>query len=135
MAGKNRRALTFLLDSGDHPEWVATVAFYTALQIVEAAIVAVEGQSSSGHKERHEMLKRERKYKSIWEHYRPLFTASLVARYLNASDNSSGYRSFEDFMRPEAVKSELVNHRLHKVKQSVEKLLKKKDHKSALENC
>lgn len=76
-ADENHRFLE-TIDAKQFPGWVATVAFYTALQLVEA-MVARSNKHFKGHGSRHRFLKNERE--DLWKDYHPLFNLSLVARY------------------------------------------------------
>lgn len=82
MAAGNRRALKVMLPRiNDHPEWVITMAFYTAVHFVEASR-ANRGAHSSSHADRNAYVKTEISLRSIKTLYDKLYTASLVARYL-----------------------------------------------------
>ena len=53
LANRNHDALGALLNASDeHPEWVATIAFYKALQIVEAAFATAGHGHGHGHSKR-----------------------------------------------------------------------------------
>ena len=94
-----------------HPEWVTTIAFYKALQIVEAVFSRdkdiIHRQS---HETRLETLKQTRAYEKLYRHYRPLHAASVVARYLTAYRSGKAYEKFSDFMSAEQVKNEMLGH-------------------------
>jgi hypothetical protein len=78
-AAANKRTLDYLREKiDDHPQWVVTVAFYTALHVVEA-VFAKHGFNTDDHTLRHQTLKRDRRYQKIWTHYQPLFNDSILA--------------------------------------------------------
>jgi hypothetical protein len=65
-----------------HPDWVVTVAFYTALHMVEAMFFEdLATQHTSLHIDRNKELQTHR-YSHIWYDYRPLYSISRLARYL-----------------------------------------------------
>jgi len=82
LANKNHDALMHLLKDVDtFPEWVTVIAFYKAVQIIEAVFVHVQGRCCHGHQKRLAELK-SKGYKALHSHYRALWSASCVARYL-----------------------------------------------------
>lgn len=130
LANKNHAALLHLMaDPAGHPEWVATIAFYKAVQIVEAVIATDLNQHSTSHHQRLLTLKAHR-FKAIFREYRPLLTASRVARYLaDAGDRdldgktvidapAGEFRTFADYVPAADVVNELVNKRLRKLEQA-----------------
>jgi len=127
MAERNGEALHYLKERhNDFPEWVTVTAFYKALHHVEAVFTADPNiRHTSDHSQRERMLKKNRRYSHIWEHYRPLIAASMIARYLR--DNDPGdpeyYATFTDYMSPDDVVASLVNHRLRQVQKSCDTLL------------
>lgn len=122
-AKRNQQTLDYLLKEVDqHSAWVATVAFYKALHLVEA-VFATDPNIRHGHshEEREDFLKSTRKYSHIWKHYRLIWAASVIARYLE--DRTDQYSSFDEFMTPDDVKVNLVGHWLQQVEQSASKIL------------
>lgn len=119
LANRNHEALEHLLEQpGRFPEWITTIAFYKALQMVEASFAHTQTGRTSTHGDRLDRLKREKRYQHIFKHYRPLWEASMVARYL--SDLSGrDYRSFTDYMKPEVVVAQIVRHRLRQIENSL----------------
>ncbi len=104
LANKNHAVLLHLLEDVEtFPEWVAVTAFYKALQIVEAMFVCQHGRSCHGHSARLDALKR-RGYKEEHKHFRVLWAASSVARYLHDADSDKSYCSFADYMPPDRVR-------------------------------
>lgn len=116
LANKNHDVLLHLLNDADRfPEWIAVVAFYKAVQIVEAVFVHKEGRCCHGHQRRLDALKT-RGHKDLYKHYRALWAASSIARYLVDTDvPPKGYSSFSDYLSPEDVKNRLIKRRLHGV--------------------
>lgn len=104
LANKNHAVLVHLLEDVEKfPEWVAVTAFYKALQIVEAVFVHKHGRSCHGHPERLNALKR-RGYEEEHKHFRVLWAASSVARYLHDAGSGRSYCSFTDYMAPDRVR-------------------------------
>ena len=114
LANRNHQLLTHLLQIGGYPDWVATVAFYKAVHVVEALFAANMGRHSISHADREATLKTAI-FKNVWKDYSHLATASRVARYLEAS-NAGVFSNFADFMGEEDVKR-LVRKRLFGVEQ------------------
>jgi hypothetical protein len=103
-------------------DWVTTVAFYKALHIVEAVFAANGPRRHGGsHPDREQLLKGNRQYSNIWKHYRPLWAASTIARYLEYQ--GSQYASFTAYMDHRRVQSEIINHRLRQVETSAQHFL------------
>ncbi len=69
----------FLGTVGDeYPDWLAVVAFYEAVHLVEA-LFARRGTPSNNHSQRKRRLKVS--YPVIWKQFRPLYHASKLVRY------------------------------------------------------
>lgn len=132
LANKNHLVLELLLDqSPPHPEWSATLAFYKAVHVVEAVFANCDRTHSNGHDDRLKRLK-SRKYNPIFLHFRPLYVASLIARYLvdtgsrrvyDHVSSAPSYSSFEDYMSSEDVKKRLIEKRLRGVESASVSLL------------
>ena len=105
------------------PDWTATVAFYKALHVVEAAF-ACENPARHGtdHPSRERVLKSDVKYAHIYRNYRVLYSASLVARYMQ--DNQTDFTSY---LTPRQVIDVLLKHRLHEVEKSASKKMRNPD--------
>ncbi|MDP7016059.1 MAG: hypothetical protein QGG36_09685 [Pirellulaceae bacterium] len=125
LANRNEAALQFLLSSNgtSHPEWIATVAFYKALQLVDAAYRNRTGRSNHDHASRNRVVKKQPFPRALNRSYRALWAASTVARYLHDNTTDTDYSSFVDYMPDEQVVAELVQHRLHDVEQIVMQML------------
>jgi len=118
MAKRCQVTIDFLLtEKEQHSEWIAVVSFYKALHLVEMLFAAEGITHSRNHESRESVLKSTRKFGNIWKHYRPLWTISTNARYLSTCD------SFGEYMSPENVEKEVVNHRLKQVEKSVHNLM------------
>ncbi len=118
LANRNHDALCVLLNATEeHPEWVATIAFYKALQVVEALFANSGLGHGHGHSKRLEILQDRRNGCSAFcKHYEALLEASEVARYLGArSMSGTGFASFSGYMTMEEVKSDLLAKRLMNV--------------------
>lgn len=75
-AASNHAFLESLGD--DYPDWLATVAFYTAVHLVEA-LFARKHTPSHSHGDRNRTLKQ--RYPAIWQDFRPLYSVSKLVRY------------------------------------------------------
>ncbi|HVA50776.1 MAG TPA: hypothetical protein VNH11_30810 [Pirellulales bacterium] len=136
LANRNHDAIRALLDAqGDHPEWVATIAFYKALQIVEATFAWKGLGHGHGHSRRLEILQDAKNgYSSLCKHYEALMEASEVARYLGArSSAGAGYARFSDYMSMAAVRDKLLKKRLMNVEVHARRFLSD-DSKKILKN-
>lgn len=122
LAERTNETIKYLcLQKEIHSEWIATACFYRALHLAEAYLVVNGAVYDRTHVGREAVLKRTQQTKHIWQHYRVLWQASLIARYLAFNDVS--YTSFSDYLTPDKVVSELVNHHLRQVENSVFRLL------------
>ena len=118
MAKRNQVLIDKLISDGNsHPEWVAVIAFYKALHIVDAVLFATHPDKHGGdHKQRMRILKTTNKYNAIFRYYRPLYSASTVGRYLE--HDSAEYKCFADYMSASDVVSILLNHNLRQLEKS-----------------
>jgi hypothetical protein len=64
--------------SDDYPDWMATAAFYVAVQLIEK-LLAERGVHSADHHQRKQAVRKE--FPTIQKAYNALYNASLVARY------------------------------------------------------
>lgn len=74
-AAANQRFLATIED--EFADWLAIVAFYKAVHLVEA-MFACQGTPSKNHDHRNRRLKKS--YPMIWKNFRPLFHASKLLR-------------------------------------------------------
>ena len=114
IANANQDALGCLLSSSSkHPRWLAAVAFYKALHIIEA-VFAVAGEHFNGHSKREEYLGSHHSYRHIAKHYFPLSRAAHSARYSV---------HFGRKYKIDVVIGELLRHRLLQIEASAKKFL------------
>ena len=123
IAKRNQELIDDLIARGNtHPEWVAEIAFYKALHIVDAVLFMNHSDKHGGsHDSRGRILKTTHRYQNIYNHYRPLFAASLVGRYLEHSSN--GCKCFADYMSAQEVVEKLLNHHLKQLEKSAERFI------------
>jgi hypothetical protein len=122
LANRLRTTLDYLCqDSPSHCEWIAVAAFYRALHLGEAVLAHLNVTHDRNHVSREKVLKRTTQTQHIWKHYRPLWEASCIARYL-AFQNAE-YQSFESYLSSQNVVAELVSFRLREIEKSAAKLL------------
>lgn len=117
-ANRNHEALVALLAAPDeHPEWIATIAFYKALQIIEATFAFKGLGHGHGHARRLAVLQdRKNGYASLCRHYEALLEASEIAPYLGArAVGGPGYAAFSAYMTMADVRDDLLKHRLMNV--------------------
>lgn len=80
---KADRHLAFLATISDEfPDWLATVAFYTAVELIEK-LLAARGHHSKSHFERKTALIRHFPDRALHRSYNDLYNASLDGRYLS----------------------------------------------------
>lgn len=114
LANKNHAALLHLMrDAPAYPEWIATIAYYKAVQVVEAVLVS-RGRSSCSHANRLDAVKRIGR-PELHRHLRAMWAASSVARYLYDNSKQASYTSFSDYMDPSQVVELLVRRRLRPI--------------------
>ena len=122
LAKRLLRTISYLSKENDqHSEWIAVTAFYRALHLSEAVLLTNRIDHDRTHVGRDQALKRTRSTENIWKHYRPLWQASCIARYLAFHDDE--YVDFSSFMDPAKVISELIEYRLRELEKSVAKQL------------
>lgn len=59
--------------------------------------------------------------------YRPLFEASLVARYLHETNDAGAHVAFTDYMNRDAVQAKVLNHYLKQIESTACNLLQVTD--------
>lgn len=102
----------------NHQEWICAVAFYVALHFVDALLESRSEEYQHSHDGRLWALKSNRSYQHIHKHFRPLYDASLLARY-----RSNGDRTFETELEGKCAVDIFVKHRLHQVRSGVQSLM------------
>jgi hypothetical protein len=125
VANRNQATLQALLvDLRQHAAWVATIAFYKALHIVEAVFANDPRVGHcSDHGIRLHTLKHERKYEHLYRHFSPLYRLSLVARYLEDGLDPAIHSTLEKYVAYDRLASIFLLHHLHQVEQSAAKFL------------
>jgi len=124
-AKRNQLTIEYLLKEDAHLAWAVTVAFYKGLHLVEALLATgkVGGMlHTDDHKIRNRLLKTTPQLAQIWKMYRPLFEASLIARYLRSDEASETQDVFDAYMPRKVVESKVLGHYLHQLEQSVARL-------------
>ncbi|HUP81414.1 MAG TPA: hypothetical protein VM260_22880 [Pirellula sp.] len=106
-----------LQEQEKHSEWIAVTAFYRSLHLSEAVLLTKNIPHDRTHVGREQALKRTNSTANIWKHYRSLWQASCIARYLAFHDDE--YANFSSYLTPSEVHSELVRHRLREIEKSV----------------
>lgn len=123
LANRNHEALAALLASpNDHPEWVTTIAFYKALQIVEAMFAFRGIAHSNGHQRRLDILRDNKNgFQSIYKHYKRLIEASEIARYLSSRFDGdirgAPFQTYNQYRSMENVKQKLLQDSLMNIEQ------------------
>ena len=127
LASHNASAIEFLLQGGDaFADWVATIAFYQALHLVDALLYRDGRGHGIDHASRLDILKRANRYKKIYRHYRPLSQAATIARYLEVRGSRRSYSHFVQYMPMEQVVQTLLKCHLSAIEKSITGLLAKK---------
>jgi hypothetical protein len=125
LANKSHDVLELLLKEPEkHSEWIATVAFYKAVQLIDAACVKAHGSVCHGHPQRLDRVKTSPHLGSVFPHYRFLWNAPVIARYLYEGEAPhKGYSSFTDYIAAKDVEKRIVQKRLLPIEQHVAGLL------------
>ncbi len=120
VAERNQQLIDHLLpDISRFGDWITVIAFYRALHLVEAVFFRNHpNKHGHNHESRENMLKRTPRYKHIYKHYRTLWAASTVARYLEDRSSGTTYASFADYLSPADVQGLILNHYLKQVEKS-----------------
>lgn len=123
LANINHEALEHLLPEYQRfPEWLATIAFYKAVQVAEAVFATSGSWHSANHGERDSTLKMER-FKELQRDYAPLYRASRIARYLEDSSNNRTVSTFRSVYASQTVRDSLIYKRLFTFEQNSRKWL------------
>jgi hypothetical protein len=83
----------------DYSDWLATVAFYAAVELIER-LLSDRGRHSKNHEDRNNAVRRD--YQNIHKAFKALYNASLDARY----------ESLEHSLPAAEVRKELIEKRL-----------------------
>jgi len=128
----NTQVLEYLVRKRAYSDWAATVAFYTALHVVEAVFFRdtrkIHRAHGHNHEEREAILKNVKSYQKIYRHYRQLQSASIIARYLHERHGAS----FHKYMSADQVLDVLIRHHLRQVIKSATGFLSKSTGNSLL---
>jgi len=128
LANKSQLALSTLInDHSSHSEWIATVAFYKAIHLVEAACRTLGKKHPHNHNSRLDLLKSRKEIQPIYKHFKHLYVASCIARYLHDKDSDQAYSTFDDYIAPNDVAEVLVNKRLKCIEDELMKYLSEID--------
>ena len=65
----------------EYPDWLATVAFYTAVELIEQ-LLAERGHHSKSHFDRKQALKKHYPHRTLNQAFHDLYNAALDGRYL-----------------------------------------------------
>lgn len=124
-ANRFHGTLEFLCDDvSAHAPWIATVAFYKALHVIEAAFAADPKIGHTNcHGERRDALMSATKYQNVHRHYSALEKMSKCARYLYT--DSGTVATFDKYLPPEKIGEQVLFHRLKQVESSCGKWMKK----------
>lgn len=122
-ATRNQELIHHLLPVVDRfPDWLAVVAFYKALHVVELMLFLDSPEKHAfNHERREDILKKTKRYEFVYKHYRPLWDASRIARYLSIGNQPT--TRFIDLYPSRVVTERLIGHYLHQVESGVARLL------------
>lgn len=99
---------------GKYPDWVVTVAFYSALHVVDAVLSAYQVTTVS-HESRNLVLSKTNRYLKIRECYLPMYTLSRTIRYL---------ANPQQWVPSEKIETHIFERYLYPIEQSARGLLK-----------
>ena len=93
LALHNLQTLTHISSKKEFSDWIVTISAYTALHLLEAIIYnnsndSIRYDHCIDHRMREDIFKK--CYPTIWKKYRPLMSASKVARYLKYEKEEDG---------------------------------------------
>lgn len=114
-AKHNIKTIALLSQDLTKKDWIVTVAFYTALHIVDAVLFYTqEGFQKHGqsHDKREEIVKNDHKLKKTWDCYRPLKNHSIIARYLQGPKTPSNKAIDFDKIMPDEKLIPFIKERL-----------------------
>lgn len=75
------------------------------------------------HKVRNRLLKTTNRYQQLWRMYRPLWEASLVARYLRAGEQSPTFEAFSQYLSRADIEGRILGHYLKQLEKSAGALI------------
>jgi hypothetical protein len=101
---------SLLLDVKTHVEIIAVTAFYKSVHVVEAVFARDPAiRHTREHKARLRMIASTRRYSQLYKPFNALWSASLVARYLEDQGSGRGFTQFSEFLPPDAIRRELLD--------------------------
>jgi len=109
LANSNQHLIDHLINENSFHDWLATVAFYKAIHVVEAIFANHLHRHSCSHAEREDRLKRTAGFKAVFTNYSHLLAESRTFRYLLHPRSR---------LTIETVKSKLIYKRLYAVEQN-----------------
>lgn len=117
LANKNHEALQVLLSGGglNHSEWITTIAFYKAAQVIEAILVT-KGKNSTSHDARRKNIRAFLRSEPLLQHHNYLFNASKIARYLH-DEQGVKYTNFSSFLPAHKTVEKIITGRLIPIEQ------------------
>ena len=110
---KHNRSLLGIIPP-EYPDWLVTVAFYTALQAIDALLAHDKVTRVTTHDARKEVLIDTNRYAGIRLKYFPLYDLSRTVRYM--ADPSSWIPAGE-------IDKNVIGRYLHPIEQSVQNLI------------
>ena len=113
-------------------DWIVTVAFYSALHIVDSVLYQTQkGFSRHGqsHDNRDKIVKYDNRLSKIWEHYSGLKRESIIARYLQAHLTPPDKSIDFDKRMPESHLKAFLREKLGGLINASEKWLPKEKHR------
>jgi len=130
----NLQVLRHLSTDKQYSDWVVIVAAYAALHVLEALIFLkddkrIRDKHCSDHGAREDVFKNI--YPTIWKKYRPLFSASKVARYLKIEGEQG--QTFRGYYSDDFVCDKLFKKYFHGVISQVKTILNGSDVLSDIE--
>lgn len=105
----NINTMAFLAtDTTTYPsrkDWIAAVAFYTGLHVVDAVLyhqnTGTGQQHGCSHARRTQFVKSNNRLAKIWRCYRPLYNTSRIARYMQDELTPAGEHVLFDRYMPD----------------------------------
>lgn len=133
----NIKTIAFLFTGTNKKDWIATVAFYAALHIVDAVLyhnnrgLQRHGQT---HNYRERLVKYNPKFQHMWTFYWSLHNESVVARYLQLERTPIDTHIDFDVRMPDDKLGPFLKAKLGGLIQSTEGLLPR-DKKQVLQDA
>lgn len=123
LASHNQNTIQYLLkDINTFSDWIVIVAFYKAIHMIEALRAHAFKDHSHSHESREIFLKSQNRFYSLYRNYTALKEAAQIARYLNSKCNGD-FSSFSQYLSPQDVKSQILDHELPHFESTLNKFL------------